>query len=151
MFKRKSILVLLLVLAVAGAACAGLAIAADTGEPGSHLDPLVTKSFVEQYVTDSVKKALDTAENPGTRWRVKSIAQGQDVIISEGTEFIIRSGKAVIIDPVGSGIPDLTLGASAAGGQPAACNHLFLVPRSDGRGIHAQSAVTLMYLGSLSF
>jgi len=150
MFRRKSILVLFLVLAVAGAAYAGLAAAADTGEPGSHLDPLVTKSFVEQYVTDFVKKTIDTTGNSGIKWRIKSVAQGQNVILAEGTEFIIRSGKAVIIDPVGSGIPDLTMGISAAGGQLAACDHLFLVPRSDGRGIHAQSAVTFMYLGSLS-
>lgn len=149
MFRRKSIIVLLLVLAIAGAAYAGLAIAADTGEPGSHLDPLVTKSFVEQYVTDFVKKTLDSAGNSRTPWRIKSVAQGQDIVLAEGTEFIIRSGKAVIIDPVGSGIPDLTAGTSAASGQPATRDHLFLVPRSDGRGIHAQSAVTLMYLGSL--
>ncbi len=151
MFRRKSILVLLLIITVAGAAYAGFAIAADTGEPGSHLDPLVTKSFVEQYVTDFVKEALDTAGNSGTQWRIKSVAQGQDVILAEGTEFIIRSGKAVIIDPVGNGIPDLTTGTSAGSGQPAARDHLFIVPRSDGRGIHAQSAVTFMYLGRLTY
>jgi hypothetical protein len=151
MFRRKSILMLLLVLVIAGAAYAGLAIAADTGEPGSHLDPLVTKSFVEQYVADFAKKALDTAGNSGAQWRTKAVAQGENIVFTGGTEFIIRSGKAVIVDPVGNGIPDLTAGTSAASGQTVARDHLFLVPRSDGRGIHAQSAVTVMYIGSLSY
>lgn len=147
MIRRKILTVLLLVAAVAGAGYAGLAIAADSGEPGGRLDPLVTKSFVEQYVAKYVKEALNTAGSGDFQWRIKTVAAGQVFTGGAGTEFIVRSGNAVIVDPVGSGIPDLTAGTNGANGHPAARDHLFLVPRADGRGIRAQSAVIIMYRG----
>lgn len=147
MLKRKILTAILLVAVVASAGYAGLAIAADSGEPGSRLDPVVTKSFVEQYVEEYVKEILNTTGSSGFQWQIKTVAAGQVFTGGAGTEFIIRSGNAVIVDPVGSGIPDLTAGTNAANGHPAARDHLFLIPRADGRGIRAQSAVIVMYRG----
>lgn len=147
MIRRKILACFLVVAAVLITGYAGLAVAADSGEPGSHLDPLITKSFLEQYVSNFVKDALKDTRNNDSQWLIKTVASGQDFTGGAGTEFIIRSGNAVIVDPTGSGIPDLTAGASCANGQKAARDHLFLVPRADGRGIRAQSAVIIMYRG----
>ena len=140
---RKVVAAVLLVLAVAAVGYATLAAAADQGEPGSRLDPLVTKSFVEKYV----QEVLGTAGSPGLQWQVKSLSAGQQFIGGAGTEFIVRTGSATVVDPTGSGIPDVTAGASVTNGRPAAQNHLFIIPRPDGRGIRAQSPVIIMYRG----
>jgi len=140
---RKVVVAVLLVLAAAAAGYATLAAAADQGEPGSRLDPLVTKSFVEKYV----QEVLGTAGSPGLQWQVKNLSAGQQFIGGAGTEFIVRTGNAAVVDPTGSGLPDVTAGTSVANGRPAAQNHLFIIPRSDGRGIRAQSPVIIMYRG----
>jgi len=77
MIRRKILTTLLLVAVVLSAGYAGLAIAADSGDPGSRLDPLVTKSFVEQYVEKYVKEALNTAPSSDFQWRIKTVAAGQ--------------------------------------------------------------------------
>ncbi|MEW6274058.1 MAG: hypothetical protein AB1556_02960 [Bacillota bacterium] len=141
---RKALLALLLVLAAAAAGYAGLAAAADEGEPGSRLDPLVTKSFVEKYV----KEVLGTNGPAEFQWLVKNLTAGQEFTAGAGTEIIVRTGNAVAVDPTGSGIPDVTAGANITDGQPVARNHLLIIPRSDGRGIRAQSPVIIMYRGA---
>lgn len=140
---RKVGVAVLLVLAVAAAGYATLAAAADQGEPGSRLDPLVTKSFVEKYV----QEVLGTAGSSGLQWQVKSLSAGQQFIGGTGTEFIVRTGSAAVVDPTGSGIPDVTAGTNVVNGRAVDRNHLFIIPRSDGRGIRAQSPVIIMYRG----
>lgn len=140
---KKSVLALLLVLVLALAGYLGLARAADQEEPGSRLDPLVTKSFVEKYVRDT----LGAAGSGDLQWRIKNLSAGQEFLGGAGTELIVRTGSAVIIDPTGSGVPDLTSGTNVSNGETATLNHLFLVPRADGRGIRAQSPVIVMFRG----
>lgn len=135
--------VLLVLLAAAGgyAAFAG----AGGGEPGSAADPLVTRSYVEEYVAGYVQKALQNVQGQG--WQVKVVPAGSSFLGAAGTEFILRSGRAVAVDPTGNGIPDVTAGTSLPAGQPVAANHLYIVPRDDGRGFLAQSEVVVMYRG----
>lgn len=143
MIRRKMFFAALLVFLVALAGYLGLAAAADQGEPGSSLDPLVTKSFVEKYVKD----VLGTTSSAGLQWQIKTLTAGQEFIGGAGTELIVRTGRAVVVDPTGSGLPDVTAGVNVTNGGPAALNHLFIIPRSDGRGIRAQSTVIIMYRG----
>jgi len=140
---RKVWLAVLLFMVVVLAVYAGFAVAADYGAPGTNSDPLVTKSFVENYM----KETLGSAEKTGLQWQIKNLSVNQEFICGAGTNFIVRTGSAVIIDPTGSGIPDLTSGANITNGKPATRNHLFIVPRADGRGISAQTPVIVMYLG----
>ncbi|MDD3654593.1 MAG: hypothetical protein PHO01_10475 [Desulfotomaculaceae bacterium] len=108
---------------------------ADTGdEPGGSNDPLVTQSYVDQYV----------------QWTIEELKTGQTLRAQAGTELIVRRGQAVIVDPTGNGIPDLTAGADIRAGAAVAVNHLLLIPRDDGRGVKAQSPVVLMYRGGAS-
>lgn len=115
------------------------------GEPGSAADPLVTKSYVEEYVANYVQKALQNVQGPA--WQVKVVPAGRSFLGGAGTEFILRAGTAVAVDPTGNGIPDVTAGTSLPAGQPVAANHLYIVPRDDGRGFLAKSEVVVMYRG----
>ncbi|OPX88057.1 MAG: hypothetical protein A4E53_02214 [Pelotomaculum sp. PtaB.Bin104] len=108
---------------------------AGTGdEPGGSNDPLVTRSYVDQYV----------------QWQVADMKTGQKLVAQAGTELIIRRGQATVVDPAGNGIPDITVGADIHAGAQAPVNHLLVVPRDDGRGVKAQSPVVIMYRGGAS-
>ena len=113
------------------------------GEPGSDSDPLVSKSFVEKYVQDFIKDSSGD-------WQTVQLPSGKVLSCGSGAEFIVRSGKAVVVDSTGNGVPDLTHGINVMAGQTAAINHLFVVPRSDGRGIKAVDSVWVMYKGSVT-
>lgn len=125
----------------------------DPNQPGSVNDPLVTKSYVDQQVAEAVKnemskqslskeeirKIIDEfkADLEGQASRelvVVELNPGETLIASEGTEFIVRNGKAVAIGKK-DGIPDITDGDSIADGEVIPLNHLLLFPRDDGRGI----------------
>jgi hypothetical protein len=113
--------------------------AAGRGEPGSPDDPVVTKSFVEEYVRQHA--------GGGFGWEIANLEAGQVFVGQAGTEFILRSGRATVVDPTGSGIPDLTNGTNLTNGSSVPANRLCLVPRSDGRGLKASSAVIIMHRG----
>ncbi|AGL03605.1 hypothetical protein [Desulfoscipio gibsoniae] len=145
--KSKAVMVSLLLIAVAIIGYAGLA-AASGGEPGSAADPLVTKSFVEKYVQEYIGGLGSLGGSSSLEWIVKNLETGQEFIGKAGTEIIVRSGSAVVVDPSsGGGIPDLTAGKNVLAGQVVENNHLLSLPRSDGRGIQAQKPTTIMYRG----
>lgn len=108
---------------------------AGTGdEPGGSNDPLVTQSYVDQYV----------------QWQIAELKTGEVLKAQAGTELIVRRGQAVAVDPAGNGIPDITDGADIRAGAQAPVNHLLIVPRDDGRGLKALSPAVLMYRGGAS-
>jgi len=144
--KQRLVWICLLVLAAGVVGYGGLAAAGAAGDPGSAGDPLVTRSFVEKYVQDYMSE-IGTVGGDSLEWSVAELAEGQEFIGKAGTEFIVRTGSAVVVDPSGSGIPDLTAGKNVLAGQAAANNHLFTIPRSDGRGIRAQKQTIIMYRG----
>lgn len=114
------------------------------GEPGSSTDPLVTKSFVEKYVDGKLK---EQGQAGGTGWRVVTVQVGQTFVGHGGTEFVLRSGKAVAVDPSTSGILNMTSGGNVLANQAIPANNLLLVPRSDGRGFKASTQVIIMCNG----
>lgn len=130
----------LIVLAMAGVLLTGgvLAGAAGTGEPGSKDDPLVTRSFVLEQIETALKGRVDTAVKShmekNTSWQVAELNPGQQFEGKAGAEFIVRAGKAVVVDPPGSGIPDVTSGTNIRGGSVLALDHQLIIPRTDGRG-----------------
>ncbi|MDQ0172393.1 hypothetical protein [Paenibacillus tundrae] len=62
------------------------------------------------------------------------VKPGQQLIGATGAEFIVRSGKAVIVSEGTNGVADLTDGVDLTNGQEAPTNHLLSFPK-DGRGI----------------
>lgn len=129
-FNRKNIL---LVSAAAVILIFGLVMSggASTGDPGSVSDPLVTRSYVDKYV----------------QWQVVDLNPGKQLIGKAGVEMIVRVGSVTVVDPVGSGIPDVTAGINVRAGQKVSLDHHLIVPRTDGRGIRAQTKAVVMYRG----
>jgi len=121
-------------------------LAGAASEPGSTGDPLVTRSFVEQYVRDSMERLMPSGGG-SLEWSVAELKADEEFIGKGGTEFIVRGGQAVVVDPSGGGIPDLTAGKNVLAGQVAESNHLFSIPRADGRGIKAVKPTVIMYRG----
>jgi len=104
------------------------AFAGTGGEPGGSEDPLVARSYVD--------------------WKVVELEAGQVLEGKASSEFILRRGRAEVVDTSGNGIPDLTVGADIFAGDRVPQNHLLVIPREDGRGLKALSGgVWVMYRG----
>jgi len=109
--------------------------------PGNIDDPIVTKSYVDQAVAKLVKEEL---EKGGTgkigsdlsAIEVVTVPWGSKLIVGDGGELIVRSGKAIAYSQDKNGLSDLTDGLDISPGRPVAANHLILAPRG-GRGVEA--------------
>jgi hypothetical protein len=81
------------------------------------------------------------------------VKPGQQLIGATGAEFIVRSGKAVIVSEGTNGVADLTEGVDLTNGQEAPNNHLLSFPK-DGRGITVldgnKYSLTVMVRGGYS-
>ena len=128
---RVKIAVMVLLATVALSLLGYAAFAGTDSEPGGSGDPLVTQSYVDQYM----------------QWKVADLKTGQVLTGRAGSELILRRGQAAVVDPTGNGIPDITAGVDIYAGNGAPINHLLVIPREDGRGIKAMSPVVVMYRG----
>ncbi len=132
--------------------------ASSAAAPGTDQDPLVTKSYVDEAINKLAAKIGNggqPGEQPGDpaaapSLRVVSVAAGERLIASEGTEIILRTGTATVIGSAAGGIPDLTAGKDLANNTAVPANHLLLFPRSDQRGIKATSSIVVMVRGEYS-
>lgn len=117
-------------------------------EPGSEEDPVVTRSYVEQYVARVLQERSPGAAVP--ELQVVELAPGQRLIAGGGAEIVLRSGRARVVTGPQSlgGLSDLTGGRDVSRGQDVAPNHLLLVPRSDGRGVAAVTSAVLLVRGT---
>jgi hypothetical protein len=139
---------LIIFMAAVGLGISSLAFAG-SGDPGSSSDPLVTRSYVDSLVQKKFEEYAGSVQPGGAslKWEIETLQAGESFIGSAGTEFILRGGTAVIVDPTGSGIPDITSGSNYTDGKQVPSNHLFSIPRSDGRGIKATKEAIIMYRG----
>lgn len=106
-------------------------VTAQTPEPGSSADPLVSKSYVDQM----------------TIFRVVTVPAGQTIIGDGGTEIVLRGGKATAITTAQGGLLNVTSGVDVQQGEAISPNHLIVVPRNDGRGFLAETDLVLMVKG----
>lgn len=113
-------------------------VGAETGDPGTTLDPLVSKSYVDQQL-----KAL--ADQSG--FQVVNLPKGSTFIGDGGTEVVLRAGEVVAVGSNLGGLLDVTGGTDLASGAPVTKNHLLVIPRSDGRGLRASYDSVLMVRG----
>lgn len=116
---------------------------ADTVQPGSENDPVVTQSYVDAKI-----QALKDSQGSGSvGFQTKELTAGQKLIGKEGTQIILRSGDAKVIGNAANGISDITIGKDVMNGAAVSTNHLLLIPRDDGRGITAVSDIWVMVSG----
>jgi hypothetical protein len=107
--------------------------------PGNVDDPIVTKSYVDQSVAKLVKEELGKlGDNSGssTKLEVVTVPLGTKILVADGGELIVRSGKAVAYSADTNGLSDMTDGLDIAPSKAVAANHLILFPRG-GRGVEA--------------
>ncbi len=100
--------------------------------PGSEGDPLVTRAYVDGKMSMTVLE----------------LAPGDVLKGVSGTEIILRSGKATVMDSAQGGLCDVTQGVDLKGGDEAPANHLLIVPRDDGRGVKAITRAFVMIRGN---
>ncbi len=130
-------------------------------------DPIISLSYLRQYKSTEIDPQIVALQNEITMlkaqitslsgsqntqapttpvvntggYTVIQVEHGRKIMAGASCEIILRSGTAtVILDPYsGGGISDLTEGKDLKHGEDITLNHLLLVPRNDGRGIHITS------------
>jgi hypothetical protein len=133
--------------------------------PGSQQDPLVTQSYVEQrneqlkfYFEQKYQEFSSLIQQAGDRisaleagagvqpgnaaaavFEVVNVPSGKNLIGYAGTEMVLRGGRATAIQSELGGLADLTGARDIGQGQIIPDNHLLLIPRTDGRGIKAET------------
>jgi hypothetical protein len=145
--RAKKILFLFGAIAVVVFFC--VAVKADIGEPGSQTDPIVSKSYVDKVFLE-LKNYIDSKKGESSDLEIVYLEEGQKLIGDKGTEIILRSGSARIIDSIYGGLADVTSGKDLKEGENAPQNHLLIVPRDDGRGLITDSNVVVMVKGNYS-
>jgi len=105
-------------------------------------------SALESKLVSSTPAAV-----PGEQpvWEVVSLAAGEAVYASAGSEIILRAGFMQILAGEIGGVADLTAGRDLAHGAEVASNHLLLVPRDDGRGVLAVTDAVFLLYGTIRY
>ncbi|OMF35850.1 hypothetical protein BK133_10400 [Paenibacillus sp. FSL H8-0548] len=121
--------------------------------PGSVQDPVVTKSYVDEQLAKLSGGAVGggTAPVADSTLEVVIVPAGKTLMAGQGTEVIVRVGKAIAYSSDASGIADLTGGTDLTKGKSIPTNHLLLFPR-EGRGIlpdpNQKNGLTVLVKGS---
>ena len=129
-------------LTVTAIVASGIIYSVSAADPGTDSDPLVTKSYVDETISN-LFNALKDGENGtslgGNLGQEDSfvpvrVEKGQVLLGGEGAEIILRSGEAVSYCEGVDGIVDVTVGEEYFNDTKLTKNHLVIIPRSDGRG-----------------
>ncbi|HHY70578.1 MAG TPA: hypothetical protein GX519_02750 [Thermoanaerobacterales bacterium] len=115
-----------------------ICVKADMAEPGSESDPLVTKSYVDK-VSFNLMQYVDSKSGGSASYEIVYMEQNQQLIGDMGTEIILRSGIAVVVDSGNGGLANITEGKDITSGENVLQNHLLIIPRNDGRGVKAKN------------
>jgi hypothetical protein len=101
-----------------------------------------------QIKLDLDKKIAENAGGTGAAGYVPiSVPNGVKIVCYEGTEFIVRSGKATAVaSNDGMGISNVSSGKDLMAGDIIMLNNLVIVPRSDGRGFISNSNGTYVMI-----
>ncbi len=161
-FNKSTLAVIILVAVFFAGLYAGSLQASETPVSGSKEDPLVTLSFVEKnfvpknqldnyvpvdkledYVLKEDLEDYTTDPSQHSIFTVVSLEPGQFLEGKQGTEIILRAGNASVVaktfdDGTVNGLTNITTGEDMISGS-VPMNHLLFVPRSDGRGVKAES------------
>ena len=85
-------------------------------------------------------------ETPGqsasaAQYEAVQLFEGQTIVGTQGgIEVLLRRGSFVCVDPDGQKITNVTRGGEAGNGNELTLQNLYLIPRSDGRGITCTSS-----------
>ncbi|MEA4816524.1 MAG: hypothetical protein VB120_06675 [Lachnospiraceae bacterium] len=148
-----------------GIICLSLSVVgvASGAEPGDASDPLVSKSYVDSKISETlsglsssnlsedeiVNEVLSKVNSASAAQYVPvSASAGSIVIGGEGTEIILRSGAGIGYVIGSDGMVDATTGADVKNGTGIEKNHMLIVPRNDGRGVKVTSDAWFIIKGT---
>lgn len=97
--------------------------------------------------TDSSDSSDNSDVNANQSLQIIEINKEEKIIAKNGTELILRGGKAYIIGSEMGGLSDVTSGKDLASGYEVPANHLLIVPRDDGRGVYTKDHAIFMVRG----
>ena len=140
-----------------------------SANPGTDQDPLVTVSFVEKRLQETVtsltaqindlKAKIGTQQSGSTSATPVATATGTAVFtdvqaekgdfiyFGKSAEFVVRGGKPTAIATAAGGLADLTGAKDIMMNQTILANHHILVPMDDGRGIAIHERTWLLIKG----
>lgn len=127
---------------------------------GDSNDPLITLSYITDVLLPDIDNRINTKiestaggatsqpTGEAASFALVNVKAGSQIIGSEGTEFVLRSGTGSIISTAQGGVADLTAGMDLINGNEAPKNHLLLIPRNDSRGIAFSADGIVMVKGA---
>ncbi|RED57627.1 hypothetical protein [Cohnella lupini] len=137
-------IILILTLVIGGPGWYQSAFADVSSNPGSVDDPLVTKGYVDSTVSKLVQEELEKlgpSSSGSTKLETVTVPLGTKLIVEDGGEIIIRTGKAIAYSSDANGLSDMTDGLDIKPGKAIGNNHLILNPRGE-RGVEADPKQT---------
>jgi len=98
---------------------------------------LVERDAVVAEVLTIIDQIYGQLDASGNAYQPVSVPGGSTLFGAEGTEIILRSGRAAARVPGQNGIIDSTAGLDLMNGAEISQNHNLIIPREDGRGVTA--------------
>lgn len=137
--KYKAMAVWILALTVVGMLCyrAGRVNGAAGSVPGSVGDPLITKSYLEERLSE--------LDGGGAGFSKVVLARGEELSLYSGSELMLYSGSAAVAGT--DGLVNMTTGELFKKGNSIVRYHLYLAPE-DGCGISADGSVAVYIRGN---
>jgi hypothetical protein len=108
------------------------------GVPGSAGDPLITRSYLEERLSQIQK-------GEAASFQKVTLIKGEELALYAGSEMMLYSGNAAVRGA--DGLVNLTTGELFKKGNSTVRYHLYFAP-VDGSGIKADSNVTVYVRGN---
>lgn len=115
---------------------AGMGVGAAGSEPGSNVDPIVTKSYVDSQITEIKQDGM---------YQEVTLASGKKLSCGAGAQIIVISGEAKST----ASLVDITDGSKLAKNKKISQNHSYLVT-SKNTGIKATKNAKVFVIGNYS-
>lgn len=139
--RRICIVVVVLLICGAGLFKAGMTVgAAGEAKPGSVNDPLITKSYLDSYISN-----LDVSNDVNAGYTKVVLSKGKTIVGYEGTEILLYSGSANAYAKSAE-LVNITMGESVKDGMTLGKYCVYLCPDNDA-GMTAQSDVVVFVKG----
>lgn len=140
MINMRNKLIIAIQIAVTAVLIGATAFAAETGS----YDDVASKGYVDEKITQLLT-TLETggiinvntpvADTSKLKYTPVHVGVGQTLLGSEGTEMILRVGRAFAVVPGKESLIDVTAGKELSDKKELSKHHIAIVPRNDGRGV----------------
>lgn len=128
---------------------------ADSDEETERMSDEAIGTLMDLKIQEALKDVNGNSSNESSTggvqektYTVIEVEADQTVIGAQGTEMILRGGKALAVGVEDNGLQDVTAGIDVKDGQDIEANHLFIIPRNDGRGMKILKHAWIMIKGN---